>query len=141
MKQQGNAFQNFVGSLILYGISSALGLVIIYASISVLVRQFKGGVFELGSVALALALLLVGLGLLQFCYLLLFKKESRLSSSVIYLASIAFMALGLFAAISPLVVSMDGYQAYQAVRGAGVFLIGLLGFKYARARGKQNRAG
>jgi hypothetical protein len=107
--------------------------------VSPVTRAFQAGKIDLTSAAISLSFLLGGLGLLQFSYLLFFKKESKLSGGVIYLASIAFMALGVFAAIYSFVVPQDGYMAYKAGRAAGIFFIGLLGFKYARNRKRQNQ--
>lgn len=128
--------QSFIERLILFGICPALGLLLVCASLWVTVRVFQLEKLDPVMALVALSLFVVGLGLMQFSYILFFKKESKLSSGVLYVASIVFMGLGVFAALQLIFSPQDTYTAYTTGRAVGIFGIGLAGFVYAQKRGK-----
>ncbi len=137
MKKADARVQRFIEGTILFGLSPLLGLVLIFASIAILVGSIQKDALATLPLIFSGAFLLVGLGLLQFSYLVFFKKESRISNGVIYLASVFFMALGIAAAVYLFVVppsDVSASQAFQYGRAPGVFFVGLLGFMYARKR-------
>jgi membrane associated rhomboid family serine protease len=101
---------------------------------------FRQEDFRFPRSALAVGLLIVALGLLQFSYLMFTKKEARLGDGVLYIASVAFMIFGAFAAASPFIAPSEGTNMLNSARGAGVFFIGLLVLAYARKRKRQNQS-
>lgn len=113
-----------------------MGILLIFTSIWILIQKLQAGKLDTISTVISQAFLLIGLGLLRFTYVIITKKESKLSSGVIYLSSITFMAIGLAAAFYALAVRQDSYQAYLTAKGAGVFIIGLMGFIFVRRRDK-----
>ncbi len=137
MKLRGNHLQRGIEGLIVYGIGPTVAVLALWGSAGILLRLIRQRHFESEPAIGALALLLIGLGLLQFTYSLLFKKDSKLSTGVIYLASVTFMILGVLAAVYPFTVRVNSYGVYTSARGVGVFFVGLLGLAYARHRKKQ----
>ena len=130
----------YVLGAIVYVIAPALSALFIYASLVLALAVFRQEDLRLPRSALAVGLLIIAVGLLRFSYLMFTKKESRLSDSVLYLVSAAFMIFGAFAAIYPFIAHMDGASAVKSVRGAGVFFIGVLALTYVRKRKKQNQS-
>jgi hypothetical protein len=89
-----------VDRIVLLGICAIMGLFMVLSSVFLGIAMYQQERFDLVATIISLGLLLVGLGILQFFYLLLTGKGSRLGTGVIYFASIAFMALGVGVAAS-----------------------------------------
>ena len=140
MKLTETRADRYVLRVIAYVIAPALSVLCIYSSLKFASLAFVEEDFRLPRSLLSLSLLAIGMGLLQFSYLVFTKKESRLGDTVLYLVSAAFMILGAFAAISPFIAPVDGARSANSVKGAGVFFIGLLALAYVRKRKKQNQS-
>ena len=133
------AVQNVVSLFILFVVGPALGVLCIVGGLGIAYRLFQADHFNFAAAATALALLLIGAGLLQFAYLLRFKPGASLSTGVIYLASTAFVAIGAVC----IVIWFFGGRKLDTFRGisasVGMIGIGFMGFRFALARTKQNQ--
>ena len=134
MRNSGSKVQRFIEGTILFGVSPVLGLSLICSGAWLLSRILQSQTLRLMPLVFAGALILIGLGMLQFSYLLLLKKQSHLSNGVIYIASIFFMLLGVGTAILLFLVPSNELNAFHYGRAPFIFFIGLLGFQYARKK-------
>jgi hypothetical protein len=128
-----------VDRIVLLGICAIMGLFMVLSSVFLGIAMYQQERFDLVATIISLGLLLVGLGILQFFYLLLTGKGSRLGTGVIYFASIAFMALGVGVAASIWLAPDEGSTGRAGGAAAGLFGIGVLGFRFARDRGRENQ--
>jgi hypothetical protein len=128
------------GLIVLFVICPVIALLCIFAGSSIIYRLIHGRHLDFAAAAGSFALLLIGAGLLQFTYLLLFKPSAHLSTGIIYLASISFMAIGTVV-LSFCLFGSTGIQTFRGIyAAAGMISIGFIGFRFARARKIQNQS-
>ncbi len=121
--------------IVVFVISPLLGVLIFGSGALMLFGAFHAGKIDLGLAALSLSFVLIGLGLLQFSYFVIFEKASSLNAGILYFASIVFMVLGAFIILHLFLFPEDSGE--RDLRGAGIFIIGLIGYNYARSRKRE----
>lgn len=138
--RRGNASvqEDVISFFILYVVGPAIGVLCIVGGIGIARRLFLDGRFNFAATVAALALVLIGAGLLQFAYLLRFKPGASLSTGVIYLASTAFIAIGAASIVIWFVRGMEFHSLRGISACVGMIGFGFVGFRFALARTKQN---
>jgi flagellar biosynthesis protein FliQ len=123
---------------ILFVVGPMVGLVCVVGGLGIAYRLIHERRFDFAPAIVSLALLLIGLGLFQFAYLVRFNTRAHLGTSIIYVASVGFIVIG----ATVLGISIFGGSTLRYIHGLwagpGVIAIGIYGFRFARSRTIRN---
>ena|ERR1700678_2033878 len=123
---------------ILYVVGPMVGLLCVVGGLGIAYRLIHERRFDFAPAIVSLVLLLIGMGLFQFAYLVRFSPRAHLGTSVIYIASVGFVVIG----ATVLGISIFGGSTLRYIHGfwagPGVIAIGIYGFRFAQSRKIRN---